>query len=43
MVYDDGERGIGTALAAIEVLVRQGITSRVEPKTVARRERGVAR
>jgi hypothetical protein len=30
MVYDDGERGIGTALQAIEVLVRQGFTFRVE-------------
>ena len=30
MVYDDGERGVGTALEAIEVLVRQGFTFRVE-------------
>jgi hypothetical protein len=43
LVYDDGERGIGTALEAVEVLVRQGITFRVEPMAAARSERGDAR
>jgi hypothetical protein len=30
IVYDDGEYGVGTALEAIEVLLRQGFTFRVE-------------